>query len=121
MHQVPSRWLASRSKTIVRLIRHALASVALLGAVIGCSEEPPSPVVRLEVLATGAYSLAGQPVASAELTKQLQALKSQTPRVELHVLADSAANYQAVGAAIAAAQAAQIDKLRVDTLHEEQK
>ncbi|WP_411970000.1 ExbD/TolR family protein [Paucibacter sp. DJ2R-2] len=121
MHQVPSRRLATRSRTLVRLISRALTSAALLGAVIGCSEEPPSPVVRLEVSATGAYSLAGQPVASAELTKQLQALRSQTPRVELHVLADRSANYQFVGAAIAAAQAAQIAKLRVDTLHEEQK
>ncbi len=56
---------------------------------------------------------------SAELTKQLQALKSEQPRAELHVLADRLANYQAVGAAITAAQAAQIAKLRVGTLPDE--
>ncbi len=121
MHSVSGHWLLSRSKSLVRLVVRALAWSALIGTVFGCSDEPPSPVVRLEVSASGAYSLAGQSVASTELTKQLQALRSQQPRVELHVLADRSANYQSVGAAITAAQAAQISKLRVGTLPEAQK
>ena len=99
----------------------AIALASLLGLLLGCGEEPPSPVVRLEVSASGSYSLAGTPISPAELTKQLQSLKNAQPRVELHVLADRSANYEAVGAAIAAAQAAEIFKLKVGDLPDEKK
>lgn len=92
------------------------ACASWLCLLLGCSEEPPVPVVTLVVSANGSYSLAGQPVAPADLTKQLQSLKSAQPRVELHVLVDRSANYEAVGVAITSAQTAQLFKLKVANL-----
>lgn len=94
----------------------ATACASWLCFLLGCGEEPPFPVVTLVVSAKGAYSLDGQPVASADLTRQLQSLTSAQPRVELHVLVDRSANYEAVGVAIASAQTAQIFKLKIANL-----
>jgi len=86
---------------------------ALLAAIIvaACGESVPVQVVTLQVTGAGGYVLQGKSVQREELKHELKAASPNPAAISLHIAADPAAEYRAVGEAMQAAQYAGIARV----------
>ena len=93
-----------------KLLGRTLSAIGIVAATGSGSNAEPSPeIVLLQVTDRGAYFLKGQEVPDSELKQVLVKLRNDHKKtIELHILASSSADFQAVGRAVVAAQSARI-------------
>jgi biopolymer transport protein ExbD len=94
---------------MTKLLARILSAIGILAATGGGSNaEPSTEIVLLRVTDRGTYFLKGQQVPESELKQVLEKLRNDQKKMELHILASSSADFQAVGRAVVAAQSARI-------------
>ena len=87
--------------------RRALAAGALVVALAAaCASREPAHVVRLEISSLNTYAVNGEPVERGALTTALLLRKRTGEELLVHVLPAQGAKYEAVQAAVEAAQKA---------------